>query len=187
MACKIALIATKLIGFDLINVNLIPYDAISLVISRIINIYHIAPIFVSKKLAAILVLVSIEDTMVVPRSAHIIVAILHNFEFTFYVVLIMDVNLSLIACNLTVVMVIKLFFVKNVCIYNINGYFATYVIRSRFTSCESIKTMTIVPILIQFNWINLKTIELRDTQTIPLLDNIIYQISMIFLSTQSYI
>ena len=112
--------------------------------------------------------------MIVASAAHITIDILHKFEFISIVLSIMDVNLFLIACSVAILIVIVLVYLQNVFIYDINGYFRTHNVRPWVDSCQSIKTIGIAQIAIEFNGINCKTSELRDTKAISLLVNIVY-------------
>ena len=117
---------------------------------------------------------SIEGIMVVVCVAHKIIDILHKFEIMPLVLSIMDVNLTLVAFNLAILIVIVVVYGQNVFIHDINGNFITCNVGSCVDSCQSIKTVRIATIAIEFDGINLKTIELRDMQAISLLVNIVY-------------
>ena len=114
--------------------------------------------------------------MVVLRVAHKIIAILHKFEFMSIGLSIMDVNLSLIAFNLSILIIIVLGYVQNIFIHDIIANFGTYDVYSCIDGCQSIKTMGISQIAVEFDGINLKTIELRDIQAKSWLVNIVYKI-----------
>ena len=143
---KITLTTIKLIEFISIYVNLKVYNVISLVATSIINVYDTTPMLCFEKLFVIIFFVSIEDTVIVPFAAHIIIDILHKFEFISIVLSIMDVNVFLIACSVAILIVIVLVYLQNVFIYDINGYFRTHNVRPWVDSCQSIKTIGIAQI-----------------------------------------
>ena len=104
----------------------------------------------------------------------------HNFEFISLTQAIMDVNLTVMAGYLAVLIAMKSVYVKNVYIFNMNGNFVTYDVSLRVGNCHSIKTIGIDQIPFQFDGIDSKTVEISDIQVIILDIEVLYQITLIF-------
>ena len=105
-----------------------------------------------------------------------IIVILHKCKFISLVLLIMDVNLTLISCNVAILIAIVLLYSRNVFIDAMNGNFRAYNVCSCVDSGQSIKTIGIAQITIQLVGINCKTMELGEIQAISLPVNIVYVI-----------
>ena len=84
-------------------------------------------------------------------------------------------NLTLISCNVAILIAIVLLYSRNVFIDAMNGNFRAYNV-SCVDSGQSIKTIGIAQITIQLVGINCKTMELREIQAISLPVNIVYVI-----------
>ena len=150
-ANRIAMIAIKLFEFNLINVNLAVYDVITSLVSNIFNIFHVSQILYAEKFNVLFCLL-IESLIIVYCVAYRIIDIVHNFAFIHYVPVVMDVNLSTIACSLAILIVIVLVDVKNDLICYIDANFNTYDVTSCYTSCTIIyKTNRIVSIALEFD------------------------------------
>ena len=102
-------ITIKLIEFNSIMVNL---TVILLIVLNTNNIHHFVQILCSQKILGILFCVSIKETIVIPCPTHEIIVILHIFKFISLVLSIMDVNLTAIACNTAILIVMKSVYAK---------------------------------------------------------------------------
>lgn len=90
------------------------YGIISLTVAIITNIHDRTQILCSKNKLGILFCVSINNTMVVSYLTQAIAVILYIFKFILLVQSITDANLTAIACNIAILIEMKLYYVKNV-------------------------------------------------------------------------